>query len=357
MIFYSILTIGYCLLFILLLIGLLLHKQTFNSVQYSVSIIICARNEDKVITNLLKSLEAIEYPADKYEVLLINDDSSDSTEKIMKDFSFKHSNWKQYDHIKKENSPKGKKGALTFGINQSKGEIILVTDADCIVQPNWIQSMVSCFDKYTGMVLGYSPVKKRKDLLSIYQRFDTLCEGTTAVASVAYNKPTHSNARNLAFRKIVFDEVGGYESVGHIDTGDDFYLSKLIKEKTNWKFNYNTNQQSFVYTDEIISIRKFLHQQLRRNSKAFDLGLPLFLMGSWVIIFHLILLFLIFSGSIIGLYLLIIKVIAEMLPALAGAKLLKEEGLIKYFPILWIVYPIIYLSSQILGSLRFYKWK
>jgi biofilm PGA synthesis N-glycosyltransferase PgaC len=356
---YIIFAIGYYLIFLMLLFGLLrTQKKDGLFIEKKVSIIICARNESTKIVPLLQSLEKIDYSKEDYEVLLVNDDSSDDTKKIMVDFCEKKSNWKYLLHQKDKNSYKGKKGALDFGIQNSQYEIILATDADCVVQEKWVESMVSYFDSETAMVQGYSPVNQQPDFLSIYQQFDTLAEGVTAASSMYFNNPTHANARNFAFRRSVYDEVGGYSKISHVDTGDDFYLAKLIKNETDYRFRYNPDGEAFVYTEELQDLKTYWHQQLRRNSKGFDLNFPIFVMGSWLLNFHLMLVYLLVIGDYPRFFLFTgLKVSVEFLPAIVGAFKFDEKHLIKKFPILWILYPVFYFASQILGSFRIYKWK
>lgn len=350
---------GYYLIFLLMLSGLVMTKKNMeNFSEQSASIIICGRNEEKRILPLLESLEKLDYPEENFEIILVNDDSCDGTGKIMEHFCGKADNRKYLFHRKDENSYKGKKGPLDFGIQQSQYEIILATDADCVVPENWLRSMLACFDENTAMVQGYSPVKRRKDFLSVYQQFDTLAEGVTAASSMFFNSPTHANARNFAFRKSVYNEVGGFSKISHVDTGDDFYLAKLIRNETDYKFRYNPDKSSYVLTEEVQDIKTYWHQQLRRNSKGFDLNFHFFVMGSWLIIFHLMLVYLLVIGDFARFMIFVGgKVAVELLPAIVGAFKFHEKHLIKYFPVLWIMYPFFYFVSQIFGSFRIYKWK
>lgn len=350
---------GYYLIFLLMLLGLVRTKKSCQkSAERSASIVICGRNEAERIGSLLESLEKLDYPTENFEIILVNDDSDDDTGAIMQQFCDQAANRHYLLHKKNKNSYRGKKGALDFGIQNSQFDIIVATDADCIVPKNWLKSMLSCFDENTAMVQGYSPVNKRQDFLSVYQQFDTLAEGVTAASSMFFNNPTHANARNFVFRKSMYNKVGGFSKISHVDTGDDFYLAKLIKNETDYKFRYNPDAEAYVYTEEVTDLKTYWHQQLRRNSKGFDLNFSIFMMGSWLLIFHLFLVYLLVVGDYSRFFLFAgLKVSVELLPAIVGAFKFGEKHLIKYFPILWIVYPVFYFASQILGSFRMYKWK
>ena len=270
--------IGYYFLFLVIIYGLArTKKQVKNSIEKYASVIICARNEGKILNPLLTSLEGLTYNYENYEIILVDDDSTDNTSEIMQEYCNRHTHWKYLFHKKTPASYKGKKGALDFGIQNSKYEIILATDADCVVKSSWIQSMLSCFEKNTAMVQGYSPIYKPRGFLSKYQQFDTLAEGVTAAASFYFNDPSHANARNFAFRKSAYNEVQGFSTISNVDTGDDFYLARLIKNETNLKFKYNIDQDSFVTTIDVDNLEDYWHQQLRRNSKGFDLDFNFFI--------------------------------------------------------------------------------
>jgi cellulose synthase/poly-beta-1,6-N-acetylglucosamine synthase-like glycosyltransferase len=235
----------------------------------------------------------------------------------------------------------------------------MVTDADCIVPPDWISSTVAYFRDDVGMVLGHSPVEKRPGFMNTYERFDTLCEASAAAASTFYNKPTHANGRNLAYRKQAFEEVNGYHQSTDTDSGDDFFLMQEIRTKTRWRFAYNTDPAGYVKTGPMQFGRKYIHQQLRRNSKAFNLTIPFFILGAIVFLFHVALAIMVFSPSLwrwLG-FLLAFKFISEFIAVYHGARLFRQTDLLRYFPVLWVIYPVCYLTSQLLGSLKIYRWK
>jgi len=354
-----VLGVGYFLL--MSFISLALGKLKRYRVKYFpfISIVVAARNEEENIEILLNSLSDLKHDSAMFEIILVDDDSSDNTRSIMEKYSSEHNNWYVLYHRKSSGSLKGKKGAMALGIENSKGEIILTTDADCFVPENWIKSMIGCFKPDVGMVLGHSPVRRQKGFFNILQRFDTICESAVAAASCYLNKPTHSNGRNLAFRKKTFLEVGGYNKISQISTGDDFFLSKIISTSTKWKFIYNTDPNSFVTTKPERFGKKYIHQQLRRNSKAFYLTLPLFIVASWIFLFHAALVALLFTktGCCIFFVLLGLKFSSEFIPVIISANKFNQKDLLKYFPLLWIIYPVFIITFAVLGSLQFYRWK
>ena len=122
----------------------------------TVSIVVAARNEEELLPVLLSSLSKQDYPKNKLEIIISDDRSTDKTWDCIKTFEEKYS---FYSGIKIKEIPKyvsPKKHALTQAILQSSGELILSTDADCIVPKTWVSSIVSCFESDIGIVVGYS---------------------------------------------------------------------------------------------------------------------------------------------------------------------------------------------------------
>ena len=107
----------------------------------NVSIIVCARNEENNIRRCLDSLRRLDYPREKCEIILVDDESQDNTLKIMNEYAERDGTFRV---LSSENEPHdliAKQRPLNLGIRESKGEIILITDADIAVKPGWIKAM------------------------------------------------------------------------------------------------------------------------------------------------------------------------------------------------------------------------
>ena len=164
----------YFLMGILFLIGLSRKAETSGHKREFVSVIIAARDEEINIRNCLEHLVNHTYPAELYEVIVIDDNSSDSTYGIVEEFSRNYKNIFIYKLTEYNPGYSPKKQALNLGIDRSRGSMILTMDADCEAGPGWIESMTGGFDDSTGLVAGFSQVRKEESgkLLNIIQRFD-----------------------------------------------------------------------------------------------------------------------------------------------------------------------------------------
>lgn len=325
-----------------------------------VTVVIPFRNEVLNITQLLRSLKALNYPKKLFEIIFINDDSSDGGEKLVEAELERQPHWCLISIDEKPEHLRGKKYGLTKAIEKSRGDVILTTDADCEVPPNWIQTMLGHLSPDVGMVLGHSPIHEEDSFFHRLISFDVLSGSTVAAAGAFYNKPPHANGRNLIYRKQAFFDVKGYSENGYIDSGDDFFLSQAIREKTEWKFNFCLDPNAYVFTKVHPFGKNFLFQQIRRNSKAIHHTVP-FLLVAFGILLHIVGFPFFMLSGIIGvqskLAILFIKISLEFWTVVVSTKKLHLLHLRKYYPIMLVLYPVFILLFSLAGSLKLYRWK
>ncbi|MCJ7813016.1 glycosyltransferase, partial [bacterium] len=205
-----ILTSLYCMGLFLLFIGLFFPNRRQHGDKPHVSVIIAARNEEKNIKNVLADLLNQTYPENRVEIVIVNDHSEDSTEEIIQAISRKNRRIK-YLHITQiEEKLTAKKNALFQGIQNSRGEIILTTDADCKVLPTWVETMVSYFSEDVGMVVGFSQLCYGDESCSLFQKIqavDFLMLMAAAQGTANMGCAWAASGQNLAYRKTVYDQV------------------------------------------------------------------------------------------------------------------------------------------------------
>ena len=125
-------------------------KISKSNTQIKISIIVAAKNEEAKIENLLNSLSKLIYPKDRFEVIIVDDESKDNTADIVHNYIKDFSNFKL---ISSSGKPyPAKKGALSVGIKNSKFDYILTTDADCVVPPNWLIIASLYFEKGSDII-------------------------------------------------------------------------------------------------------------------------------------------------------------------------------------------------------------
>ncbi len=185
-----------------------------------VSVIISARNEYNNLEKHLPLLLDQDHP--DYEVVVVNDCSSDLSEFLLKDYEAKYPKLKVVTVNEHERFKTGKKFALTLGIKAAKNEHLLFTDADCEpATDHWLSRMASHFTHQTEIVLGYSPYKKDSGFLNLFIRFETLKTAVNYLSAALNGKAYMGIGRNLAYTKTLFFKNKGFASHMHVLSGDD----------------------------------------------------------------------------------------------------------------------------------------
>lgn len=235
----------------------------------TVTVIVAARNEEKNIIQLLDSLKSQTYPVEMFSVVVVNDRSTDSTKDIVDQYAQTMSN---LECISIESVPSGiapKKNAISHGILHSFGEIILVTDADCVVPSRWIEEIVDHFQNpQVGLVQGLTLYPKREGYFHRFQRLDFFSHSVVAAAGIGSNLPINSNANNFAYRRDLFQSLKGFEGCEHIVSGDDDLLLQKVWEQGKWGISYVFSLDAAVVTLPTESIADFIQQRKRWGSKT-----------------------------------------------------------------------------------------
>lgn len=229
----------------------------------SVSIIIPARNEASGMAECLEHVLTQTYDG-AWEVILVNDHSTDKTADIAKQVG---SQCPHFQVIELEDTS-GKKAALTAGIAAAQYEIILQTDADCIVSPTWLQAMVNAFEDQTEMVSGPVLLTHDGSLFQQLQSLEYLGLVTLGAGSLLSGHPNMANGANIAYRKTAFQAVGGFEGIDHIASGDDELLLQKMLERGANKIAFCKDRQAIVRTPAQANWASFKAQRLRWVSKA-----------------------------------------------------------------------------------------
>lgn len=249
-----------------------LKKNVKNSIipnEYlpPVSVLICAKNErDNLIQNLPAVLNQ-NYPV--FEVIVIDDYSTDETLKILQKFAAKH---QHLTIIEKQNfiDLPGKKAALEAGIKQSKYDILLLTDADCKPVSNyWIKCMASKFDDNTEIVLGYGPYLPESTFLNRFTRYETY-QTFFNYAGFSLRGMTYMGVgRNLAYKKKLFAKTNGFATHRHIASGDDDLFIAQAATINNTKLC--VEQQAWCYSKAKQNWSAYIRQKQRHvsTSKAY----------------------------------------------------------------------------------------
>lgn len=228
-----------------------------------ISVIIPARNEEQNIEKAVLSVANCNFDKANYEIIVVNDRSTDQTAEIAEKLKEQIPNLKVLHLTEDSKSPnlKGKAGALQVGIDASQGELILLTDADCQVNPNWIEYYARVFSEPgVGLALSYSTIDGAK-LFDKIQGIEWLYLHTMALAGIGLNYPLGGYGNDMAFTREAFNSVGGYKEIKFSVT-EDFALIKAIFKK-GWKIHHLMMEQTSVSTVPEPNFASYLEQHRR----------------------------------------------------------------------------------------------
>lgn len=334
-----------------------------------VSILIPARNEAANIQKCIQSVLSQNYPLNLFEIILIDDHSEDDTVKLVKDLSSQNIQILYLkDFIENRASLKAfKKKAIEIGIQNSSGELIVTTDADCIVPKNWLNYLVSFYEKKEVKFIA-APVNFH-DEHSLFEKFQSLdFLGMMCVTGAGIHRRFMNmcNGANLAYEKKAFYEVNGFEGIDKIASGDDMLLMQKMSKRFPDQIGFLKNKNATTLTKAVPDLRSFISQRIRWGSKSGNyqefqiiaiLGF-VFLFCVNILLNFLLLLFFFTDLTWIFLFQLSIKTVIDFFFLKSISDFFERKDLMKVFFLSQIMH-IIYIA--VIGFLsnfkKEYHWK
>lgn len=345
-----------------------------------VSVIISARNEEKNIKKCLECLAKQDYNNEYFEVLIINDHSSDKTVDIIKTFILNGDIDVKLLH---SSDTSGKKAALSAGYKVAKGELILTTDADCEVQPSWISAMNSAFNSSDALLItGPVMMFQGKGCFNKFQciEFNSLIASTAG--SIGLNRPIMSNGANMGFKRAALNELQMRTALDKTvsnpmqnqrSSGDDVFLMLAFKNLFGKKsISFLNNPETVVYTFAQNTLKQFISQRLRwvsksggyRDPQVIYTALSIFIFNLLMLLLVPAILILFFQNSYLVELLLKVLLVIFSLKTIVDYLLLYEYsslfGQKKLLPYLFIFEPLVILYTVlvgILGNFLTFSWK
>ncbi len=321
-----------------------------------VSVIIPFRNEAGNLSAILDGLAAQSYAPDKFEVIMIDDHSTDGGGDIVRNFvAHTPVNLKYLKAL-----GNGKKQAIAQGLEEATGDWILQTDADCKVQPEWIESMLSTLDEETGIILGTVKMNPGEGFWSEFAAIEFMSLQASGAALTNLGKPIMGSAANMAYRKSIWEE--GKAAGNKHDSGDDvFLIQSAIRGK--WKVGYRASPHAIVTTTAPGDFGALLSQRARWGSKTpsypslLAKGIAMFVAVYALWCLGLLIAGL-FSKPVLQLFafMLGIKAIWDYFFLKAFARDTGQKALMRRFPSAALVYPF-YIAITLVAMLFPNTWK
>lgn len=248
---------------IFLLIGIFRIRKESYSNNLKASVIVPFRNENKNLVRCIESLLSQEFSTDRFEIILVDDNSSDNYKELIKDYLDK-----QLIKLVKLENGEGKKRAIEAGINSSKYEIIVTTDADCFHSKFWLKSLVESFDEKTGFVAGKVVYSNAQNFFEELQKIEFASLVSIGAAFIGNKIPLLANGASCAYRKELFFKVGGFRDNLSLVSGDEEFLMQKIHFDREYEVKFCALENSVAFTKPINKIKKFINQRKRWVSKV-----------------------------------------------------------------------------------------
>lgn len=332
-----------------------------------ISVIVPARNEEAVIEKCILSLLQQSYPKSLLEIIIVDDHSTDETAAIVKRYA---TEGVQLISPDQESAPgrkmvSFKKKAIATAIQAATGSLIVTTDADCIFHEHWIDR-ISTFHRHSHAVFIVGPVKMvpGNSLLSVFQSIDfSIMQGITA-GSVFRKFHSMCNGANLAYERALFFEVGGFEHIDHIASGDDMLLMQKIAQRYPDAIAYLQAKEAIVETLSAPDWRTFFHQRIRWASKTGQYNDKWILFVLTLVYLLNLSLFILLAGSvwnpewlmffIIG---LVLKTLIEWRFVRSVLRYFNLPKLLRWFPLFQPLHIVYIVVAGFFSSFSHYEWK
>ena len=337
-----------------------------STLQTRISVIVPARNESRNIPGLLVDLLNQTFPKTLFEVLIVDDHSTDDTADLVEKFIEEHPDLrlKLLRLTAEKKATAFKKRAIGEAIRVSSGNLIVSTDADCRLGERWLETITAFYEAHKPkMIVGPVSFHNESSMFEKMQTEEFLSLIAITGGAIRMGHPIMCNGANLAYEKAAFEAAGGFGST-RFSSGDDVFLMLRIRKLFGSKaIRFLKNRDALVHTEARKKLADFLQQRTRWASKNKGYEFNILAVSFTVYMVNLLIL----TGMVrvvvypswwpVMLTILVIKVLVD-LPILLGiGNFVKRPGIIGYSIPLVVIYPVYIVLVGALGILGNYRWK
>ena len=303
----------------------------------SLSVIIACKNEAENLEQNLPFL--LSQKNVNFEIILINDASTDHSTEIIQQFTNRHSNIKCVSIPFSNHYQGNKKNALNIGIQNAKYEHLVFTDADCKpASPFWLDTIANTFEPNVTMVLGYGQYEKNQTWLNKLIRYETLLAAWQYFSYSLHHLSYMGVGRNMAYTQTLFKKLHGFENHIHIKSGDDDLFINQCDPLENIAITWQKN--SHTISKPKTSFSAWFRQKRRHITTSFyyknsiKFLLALFYLSQVAFYSLFIALILFYPFSLLVIFIVFLRFIAYYYTLIPVAKKLNESDLVYIAPVL-----------------------
>lgn len=339
------------------------RSQKLSSNKYfpKITLVVSFRNEESNVSQITQSLKNQQYPRNQLEIIFVNDHSTDNTLNLLE----KEQNiWDILRVINLDSGETGKKEAIQKAVHESKGDIIITTDADCSFNQNWIKTMAEYFNNQSiKLVSGPVVFEYKKDIFYKLQTLEFLSLIASGAGAIGINRAIFANGANLAYRKEVFEELNPFKH-NQSPSGDDVFLLHQVKKKYPNGIYFAKNQEAIATTKPKESLVAFINQRKRWAGKSilyrdFDsIFVSILILFINLIILSLAIMCVFFPLYVIFLMcLLLYKSFFDIILLYPVLSFFKRRDLLKFIFPFQFVYPLYIVLISLFSFNNSFEWK
>lgn len=326
----------------------------------TVSVVVSARNEEKDLPKCIASLENLDFPKDKLQIILVDDRSTDNTNSIIQEAAQKNEHFIALSTKEApENQLKAKARGISWGIKESTNEWVFITDADAEVDPNWLRHMLSGVDEKTGIIGGMLNVKPLS-FLAIIEQMSWAYALPVAFGLAGWGRSFVCVGPNMGIRKSIYDNYGGLENET-FEIAEDLALFRIV-EASGYKSVSYLSPSTSVKLNPVPTFKHLLSQQRRWLRGGFESqwSFKIWLALGFGFHFSISLLFLtgLFFSLQTSLIVLALKFLSDLFMLTSQKVLLRKKKILRYFPIqfVYILLIMIWLPASVVINSKI-SWK
>ncbi|MGB3544663.1 glycosyltransferase [Rubrivirga sp.] len=349
----------------------------------TITVVVPARDEEETIGPCVDSILAMDYPADRLEIIVVDDDSSDRTAErvrqrmratpalagpVLEDDESEGEGQLRLVQVpeNRRRDRAHKKRAIEKAVIHARGEIILTTDADCVVPAMWARSMAAQFEgPEIAFVSGPVTFEVRPEdgLFVRLQALDFFGVMACGAGGIGVGRPSLANGACVGYRRETFEALGGFSGIDHVTSGDDELLMQKVAYGTPLDVRFCSDPRALVVTEPVRDVHAFVHQRKRWASKSANYPPSLKWMLAGVAAFMVPLVATMIAAPFVpGLRVwlavaLALKAIGDLSVLVPAARRFGLEPLLAAYPIHLVVHAPQALLAFLLGPWGGFEWK
>lgn len=355
--------LAYVFSFVLVTIGFYkqIHQDKLlitKSEVSKISVVIAVRNEELTIGNCVESIFNQENNHDYFEIIIVDDHSTDNTIEILRRLAEKYKNVSFYQL----SNTCSKKEAIKFGVSLANNKIIAATDSDCILPLNWLNSILNKFNTRNDFLFGPVVLEDKPTFLNKFQQLDFFAMQSLTFGASFFKQPILCNAANMSFKKDEY--INCNENMENkTPSGDDVFLLQQFK-KNKLLISALLNKKFIVETKAEENFKNFISQRVRWASKSKFYAANLLLFFSYLVFFTNVSMLFIYYRIIFveqnrGVYIILLlsKWVIDFILLFLVTSFFDKRKLMRYFVPTQFLYPFYIIGVGFISQFIKFTWK